>query len=419
MIETPPTAVEKDIRTEEERFFDSVVRTYATIPEPIAEKDNPNALFANGWGRRGHFALLVAPSGVGKSVISTQLFVPWSMGKPGLIGSAPLIPMRIAVIQAEDDDTEMAEFRRDHRLGHLAEGWTEEEIAEAERRVMDWSPFFRAKVGDGFLRGLEFALMKQPMDVVIMNPLQSYTDIDLNKNKEITDFLRNGIDPILVKFRVFMLCVHHTNKPQIDRTKGGAFGDDAMAAYVGAGGAELTNYARSVTFIRRCSPKECKVENSFMLIGAKRGNRLGWKDEDGKKTNRKIIAYSEEYIHWRVPKPEEIAEAESSNSTRGSMAAPEHFTPENAALKIAEAIRAKWPPKGVWRFCHDRLRSQMTDDDFKDGWQYFESHLSEFGLRKEKGQGSSFSFRPIQPPTPQDLDGLYDNDSQPNYGGDQ
>lgn len=419
MIETPPTAVEKDIRTEEERFFDSVVRTYAAIPEPIAEKDNPNALFANGWGRRGHFALLVAPSGVGKSVISTQLFVPWSMGKPGLIGSAPLIPMRIAVIQAEDDDTEMAEFRRDHRLGHLAEGWTKEDIAEAEKRVWDWSPFFRAKVGDGFLRGLEFALMKQPMDVVIMNPLQSYTDIDLNKNKEITDFLRNGIDPILVKFRVFMLCVHHTNKPQIDRTKGGAFGDDAMAAYVGAGGAELTNYARSVTFIRRCSPKECKVENSFMLIGAKRGNRLGWKDEDGKKTNRKIIAYSEEYIHWRVPKPEEIAAANSPAAPSGEdgQSAPlEPLTPEAAADMIAEVVRAELPPKSVWRVVYSKLHSRVDGKTLKAGWECFTMNHKRYGLKMVADGNNSYHFEPAPAAEPQDLDGLYDNDSQPDYG---
>ena len=115
-------AVTQDLRTEEEKEFDAEVRVYANIPEPMNEKDNPDALFANGWGRRGHFALLVAPSGVGKSVISTQLFVPWANGKPALVGSAPLNPLRLSLIQAEDDDTEMAEFRRDHRLGHLAEG---------------------------------------------------------------------------------------------------------------------------------------------------------------------------------------------------------------------------------------------------------------------------------------------------------
>ena len=422
MIETPPTAVEKDIRTEEEKNFFSLVRAYSDIPDPKPEKDNPDALFANGWGRRGHFALLVAPSGVGKSVISTQLFVPWSVGKQGLIGSAPLFPLHIALIQAEDDDTEIGEFRRDHRLGHVAEGWKLEEVLSAEKSVMDWSPFFRGKVGDAFLRGLEFALIKMPVDVVIMNPLQSYADIDLSKNKEVTEFLRSGLDPILSKYRVFMLCVHHTNKPQIDRTKGGAFGDDATAAYVGAGGAELTNYARSVTFIRRCTSKECKVENSFMIIGAKRGNRLGWKDASDRKTLHKIIAYSDDYIHWRVPSPEEIKAANepAAPSVEEIQSAPaEPITPESAAGMIAEVVRAEWPKKKVAHFCRDKLCSRMSRDEFKAGWECFTMNHKSYGLKMVDDGRGAYHFEPAPAAEPQDLDGLYDNDSQPNYGGDQ
>jgi hypothetical protein len=387
MVKTAPSAVQQDLRTDEEKAFDASVRGYATIPEPVNEADNPNALFANGWGRRGHFALLVAPSGVGKSVISTQLLVPWAMGRPALVGSAPLMPLRISLIQAEDDDTEMAEFRRDHRLGHVAEGWTLDEVLEAEKKVSDWSPFFCGKVGNEFLRGLDFALRRQPMDVVIMNPLQSYTEIDLNKNKEITEFLRNGIDPLIAKHRVFLLCVHHTNKPQIDKSKGGAFGEDSMAAYVGAGGAELTNYSRSVTFIRRCSPKECAIENSFMLIGAKRGNRLGWKDADGKKTNRRIIAYSEDYIHWRIPTPEEIEAAAGGGANVG-------LTPEAAADMIADAILAEWPKKGIVNFCRDRLCDQMTRAEFKAGWERFDFNHTGYGMRKVFDGRGAYHFEP-------------------------
>jgi hypothetical protein len=160
------------------------------------EDDRPVAVIAKRLPEEqiGHILIFevdkdLHSKGIGKSVISTQLLVPWAMGKPGLIGSAPLAPLRIAIIQAEDDDTEMAEFRRDHRLGHVAEGWKLEEVLEAERKVADWSPFFRGKVGDDFLRGLDFALRRQPSDVVIMNPLQSYTNIDLNKNKDLSEFL--------------------------------------------------------------------------------------------------------------------------------------------------------------------------------------------------------------------------------------
>ena len=159
MVETTPNPVSEDLRTEEERLFDADCCSYADIPDPVPEKDNPDALFANGWGRRGHFALLVAPSGVGKSVISTQVLVPWASGRPGLVGSAPLIPLNIAIIQAEDDITEMGEFRRDHRLGHIEEGWTMDDILAAEKKVYDMSKFFRGKIGNDFAEA--DALMRQ------------------------------------------------------------------------------------------------------------------------------------------------------------------------------------------------------------------------------------------------------------------
>lgn len=393
MIETPTDVVSVDTRTDEEREFDSFAREYSSLPEPVMEKDNPDALFANGWGRRGHFALLVAPSGVGKSVISTQLLVPWASGRPGLVGSAPLTPLRISIVQAEDDDTEMGEFRRDHRQGHLDEGWTMDEILSAERKVVDWSRYFRGKTGDAFLRGLEFALRRQPVDVVMLNPLQSYAGVDLNKNAELSDFLRSGVDPILAKYRVFMLCIHHTNKPNTDKSKGGAFGDDATAAYVGAGGAELTNYARSVTFIRRCTPKECGIENSFMLVGAKRGNRLGWKDADGKRTNKRIIAYSEKYIHWRIPSQEEIAAAAGGTARRAAdEMAP--LSPAEAAELIASVIREYWPKKGINNFCRAKLCSTVSREDFAEGWKHFTLNYRQYGVRAVMDGNNAYHYEP-------------------------
>lgn len=395
MVETDksqlPTA---DTRTDEERAFDEIARTYASIPEPMMEKDNPDALFANGWGRRGHFALLVAPSGVGKSVISTQALVPWALGKPALFGSDPLRALRIALIQAEDDDTEMGEFRRDHRLGHVAEGFTLEEIVAAEKLVRDWSPFFKGKTGDAFINGLDLALRRQPVDVVIMNPLQSYTGFDIADNSQLSAFLRTAIDGILSRFRVFMLCIHHTNKPQINRQNGPAWGEDSTMAYCGAGGAELTNYARSVTIIRPCTPKESKLERSYVLLGAKRGNRLGWKDAEGKRTNRKIIAYSEDYIHWRVPSAEELLGSSPDAASPDDQAALglASVSPRDAAKLIADVIRADWPQKSVGHFCRDKLKSKLSRIDFNAGWEYFTFHHTDYGLKKVDDGNRAYHF---------------------------
>lgn len=403
MVETDKTNLPpQTLLSDEERAFVEASRTYADIPEPLPEKDNPDALFANGWGRRGHFALLVAPSGVGKSVISTQALVPWTLGKPALFGSDPLIPLRVAVIQAEDDDTEMGEFRRDHRLGHLAEGFTAEEIAEAEKRVWDWSRFFRGKTGDDFIRGLDLALRCQAADVVVMNPLQSYTGFDIADNSQLSAFLRTSIDGILSRFRVFMLCVHHTNKPNTNRQSGPAWGEDSTMAYCGAGGAELTNYARSVTIIRPCTAKESKLERSYVLLGAKRGNRLGWKDADGKRTSRKIIAYSEDYIHWRVPSQDELDAAAVAETDMRDAPEMTPKTPAEAADMIAAIVRADWPKK-VWRHCHDKLRKTISTADFKAAWEYFTINHKSYGLKMVDDGRGAYHFENDPDAAAQDL----------------
>lgn len=402
-----------DLRTDEEKAFDEITRTYAVIMEPMNEKDNPDALFANGWGRRGHFALLVAPSGIGKSVISTQALVPWTLGKPALIGSAPLFPLRIAIIQAEDDDTEMGEFRRDHRIGHQAEGFTLDEILEAEKKVLDWSRFFRGKTGDNFIRGLDLALRRQPADVIILNPLQSYTGFDIADNSQLSEFLRTSIDGVLNRYRVFMLCVHHTNKPNTNRQNGPAWGEDSTMAYCGAGGAELTNYSRSVTIIRPCTPKESKLEHTYVLLGAKRGNRLGWKDAEGKTTNRKIIAHSDGYIHWRVPTPEELENATAASNAAPTDASP--ITPEAAANMIAAVIRADWPKKGVNNHCRDKLCSRMTRQDFTAGWQHFTLNHKSFGMKQIWDGARSYHFENDPDALAQDLPSLGDPDEPEPY----
>lgn len=411
MTETDKTALPPpDLRSDEEKRMDALFRRYSDIPEPPPEKDNPDALFANGWGRRKSYSMLIASSGIGKSVISTQLFVPWALGKPGIIGSAPLHPLNVAFIQTEDDDTEMGEFRRDHRLGYQSEKWSDEDIKKGEYLVWDWSRYFKYKSDDEFLKCLELSLRRYPQDVVVINPFHDVMTADINDNTDLKKFVVHGLLKIANDFGVFFLIVHHTNKPNFSNIKqGGPWGADDLAAYAGAGGAVLTNSARSVIFIRRCTPKECAIENSFMLIGAKRGNRLGWKDFDGKNTNKRIIAYSPDYIHWRVPTKEEIDAASGSAASKPSGATP--LSPEEAAAEIAAVIRADWPKKGVNNHCRDKLCSRMTRQDFAAGWQHFTLNHKSFGMKQIWDSARSYHFEPDPDALAQDLPAIADSQS--------
>jgi len=63
---------------------------------------------------------------------------------------------------------------------------------------------------------------------------------------------------------------------------------------------------RAVMFMRQTDKL-----GMFELVAAKRGERLGWKDKDGKPTKSKMICHSDGIIYWREPTQEEIEDAES------------------------------------------------------------------------------------------------------------
>ena len=67
------------------------------IPDPLPEKDNPAALFKNGWLRKGGGAFIVAPSGVGKSSLTIQASMCWALGME-FFGIFPVRRLRIGII---------------------------------------------------------------------------------------------------------------------------------------------------------------------------------------------------------------------------------------------------------------------------------------------------------------------------------
>lgn len=279
-------------------------RTLADIPEKRASDDEPNAIFRNGYLRRKQTATLVSTSGVGKSVIVNQSALSWSQGEAGILGVEPVRPLRIALIQAEDDDEEVGEILFNMRKGYLASGWTDAKFDKAKNAVIDESPNFKGLTGDTFVEKLKAIFTARPVDLIVINPLQSYAGIDISKNAELSEFLRAKLQPAIEKTNCGCLIIHHTNKPPSAPERKG-WGTDEMAAYIGAGGAELVNYVRGIISIMPTSK-----DGYFWLIGAKRGTRLGWIDATGQPTKKRVIAYSKDgLIFWREPDAEEIKKA--------------------------------------------------------------------------------------------------------------
>ena len=98
-------------------------RTLSQIPHPVPERESANAIFRYRFLRKGGAAMLIATSGVGKSVFTVQAAILWAMGEP-MVGIQPVRPLRITIIQGEDDDDDMGEFR-DDIIAELAKTYSE------------------------------------------------------------------------------------------------------------------------------------------------------------------------------------------------------------------------------------------------------------------------------------------------------
>jgi len=278
--------------------------TLAEIPEPTDEANNPRALFKRGYLRKGGGIIAASVAGAGKSTFSLQCALHWVLGAP-CFGIEPVRPLKVAVIQAEDDVEELAMFRANMKQGLSADGFAPDRIDEALGRVQIRTDFL-GKTGAEFANALGNMQSKYHYDLVIVNPLNSYFDGDISLNKDATEFFRKMIDPVIknAATECGIFFIHHMAKPAKGKDAA-TFAKGAYAQYALQGGAELNNWARAVLIM---IPFE-NAPDFWTLTAAKRYKPLAWKDADGNPTKDKIIAYSDNCIYWRVPSADEIAAA--------------------------------------------------------------------------------------------------------------
>ena len=277
------------------------------FPDPIPEERNPAALFKSGWLRKGGGAFIIAPSGVGKSVMTVQAAICWALGLP-FFGICPVRPLKIVVIQAEDDREEIAGFRNSVRHGLVTDFGVDGDDIDLVTGAKDPAAarvlFYRAigKVGDSFVDEVGAILDAYPdVDLVIVNPFQSYFGGDCSRNSELSRFFRGLLDPEIKDTedqgndRAGIIFIHHTNKPPNDRDLRTEWGTDEFAQYIGAGGAEIVNWARAILSLMPSG-----VTGIFRFICGKRWQRLGWVGLDGKPCKQKLIRHAENgCIYWR------------------------------------------------------------------------------------------------------------------------
>jgi hypothetical protein len=345
------------------------------FPDPLPEEQNPSALFKRGWLRKGGGAFLLAPSGVGKSVLVMQAAISWELGKP-LFGIEPVRPMSIAVIQAEDDQTEISFFRNSVTHGLVDEfGFDEKVIRDAlgYDDVTTTRVFFHKAVG---MCGMDFieevaALLREypTVNLVIVNPFQSYFGGDANQNSALSEFFRRGLDVVIKdhedegKDRAAIMFVHHTNKPPGAKERDG-WGVDQFAAYIGAGGAEIVNWARAIVSIM-----PTRVPGLFRMVAGKRGQRLGWVDVNSKPVYSKLAKHADEgRVYWRHGTEEDEQELREASVGKGGAVGGDGSggrPPVRARVgSVLSAVSAVYAEPGMSGLVNDNYNYPLTTTTF-------------------------------------------------------
>ena len=268
-----------------------------------SKKADPNELIEKRFLCRGGGALVVGPTGIGKSSFIMQCMISWSRGK-ACFGMKPVRALRILYIQAENDGADVGE-----QLDGVLEGMklTEEEIENVPGVLDHYTE--KSATGEALMRRLSAALAERQYDLLVIDPAFSYLGGDASKQGDVTKFLRNQLNPLLDQHGVACILIHHTNKPLRGKEKEGWKAGDY--AYLGSGSAEWANWARAIIAIRSIGS-----DTVFELIAPKRGRRLGWTDSNGCATTARFIAHTEGYICWREATEDEIPREDGEKKPR-------------------------------------------------------------------------------------------------------
>jgi hypothetical protein len=294
--------------------------------------------------------LFIGPSGIGKSSGSVQMDILWSIGRSAF-GIAVPRPLRILQIQAENDDGDIHEMVQ----GVIAPlGLTNVELETCRKNLITITE--KARTAERFISEvLTPALRHYRPDIVRIDPLLAYLGADPTDTAKLSQFCRNLLNPLLDTYDCGCILNHHTPKTT-NRDTSNWRASDWM--YSGAGGAELTNWARAILVVEPTSNPA-----AFRFIAAKRGRRIDWCDDEGEATFQRVFCHSEGSISWREATPEEAAgiraKGESKKATDEELIA--HVPITGTVPK--DALLAKWNSTGLGENkCRSRLNVFLSDD---------------------------------------------------------
>jgi hypothetical protein len=267
--------------------------------------DPAKTLLGNRFLCREGGMLFIGPSGVGKSSASVQQDILWSLGRPAF-GIKPAQPLRIATIQAENDDGDLTEMARGIMNGL--------ELTPEQRETVQQNTFYiseKSKTGPRFIQFVESVLSITRPDILRLDPLQSYVGGDTSDVEIMSDFVHSGLNPLLQKYQCAVIVNHHTPKTNNRDTSKYKSSD---WQYAGAGSAILTNWARAVIVVDPCKDNAAL----FRFIASKRAFRTEWVNENDERTYIKYFKHAREdgVIFWLQATEDEAKSAVNAPKTK-------------------------------------------------------------------------------------------------------
>jgi hypothetical protein len=256
-------------------------------------KNDPNNILGNRWLCKGGSLLIVGQSGTGKSSLMMQAAVHWALGRD-FFGIKPVKPLRSIILQAENDALDCGESLQDVVAGAYLDS---AEIAQLKEHLA----IYRDTVSTGttFTAALKALIIEHKADIVYVDPILSFSGIDVSDQEQASKFLRHDLAPILLETGAVLVAMHHTGKPKTSADKEGHTVADL--AYAGLGSSEFTNYFREVAVLFRCQGEEPIYK--FGLT--KRRGRAGLKDSADQFKSEIYIRHAAQkgVIRWEYSQP--------------------------------------------------------------------------------------------------------------------
>lgn len=285
--------------------------------------DPQSNLLGNRWLTREGSLFVVAPSGHGKSSFSIQCAILWALGRVAF-GIKPARPLRILLLESEDDDADNSSFVQVLRTMNLSK--TDRELLAANTRL----EFRRDLSGERFFQATDQFLTDYPADILLVNPLTGFCTIDLKDENQMNTFLRNQLNSVMAKHHCAPVIVAHMPKTQVSQIQDKEWYE---WMYILSGCVTLTNWARAILVFVPSS-----VRGTYRFITAKRPAQSGWLEPEY------YFQHSKEFIRADGGNELEVIQWIPASEAQITEAQPEPKIRKSKKANITEAlIHSKMP----------------------------------------------------------------------------